>query len=264
MKLFISADIEGVATTTTWGETDPSRPEYRASAEQMTREVCAACEGAFHAGATEIVVRDAHDLGTNIDPLALPEGVKLLRGWSGHPYFMVYGLDKSFDAALFIGYHSAASQGGSPLSHTNTRDFQSVKINGRAASEFQIYSWAALLEGVPSVFLSGDRALCEDSWCLHPSLVTCAVKEGVGGSTLSLHPKDAADAVRDGVQRALGQNLSSALGTLPEEFQLELRYKDPVRAERFSFYPGAKLAAGDTVTFYTRDYFEVLRAFCFA
>jgi hypothetical protein len=31
---------------------------------------------------------------------------------------MVEGLDESFDAALFIGYHARASSGGNPLAHT--------------------------------------------------------------------------------------------------------------------------------------------------
>jgi len=264
MKIFISADIEGVADATYWDETDPNKAAYKAHAEQMTREVCAACEGALRAGATEIVVRDAHGQANNIDPLALPEGVKLLRGWSGHPYSMVEGLDKSFDAALYIGYHSAASRGGNPLSHTFHLYFQSVRLNGKLVSEFTLYSWAALLEGVPSVFLSGDKMLCDDSWPLHPGLVTCAVKEGFGGSTLSLHPLAAANAIRDGAERALRQDLKAALGTLPEEFTLELRYKEPWRAEKASYFPGAELTADDTVVFKTRNYFEVLRVFCFA
>ena len=264
MKIFISADIEGVADTTYWDETDPNKAAYKAHAAQMTREVRAACEGALKAGATEIVVRDAHGEANNIDPLALPEGVKLLRGWSGHPYSMVYGIDRSFDAALYIGYHSAASSGGNPLSHTCWCHLQSVKINGKPVSEFTLYSWAALLEGVPSVFLSGDRRLCDDAFSLHPGLHTCAVKEGYGGSTLSLHPLDAANAIRDGVERALKQDLKAALGSLPEEFTLELCYKEPWRAAKASYFPGAELAADNTVVFRTRDYFEALRVFCFA
>ena len=66
-----------------------------------------------------ILVRDAHDTGTNLDARALPACAELIRGWSGHPYCMVEGIDSSFDAALFIGYHSAAGRDGNPLSHTN-------------------------------------------------------------------------------------------------------------------------------------------------
>lgn len=145
MKIFISADIEGVATTTLWPETEKGSEDYRQHAQQMTMEVIAACEAASEAGASEIVVRDAHEDGNNLDIWKLPENVTLIRGWSGHPYSMVYGIDPSFDAAIFIGYHSAASSGGNPLSHTESLNPLSVKLNGALASEFLLYSYAAAL-----------------------------------------------------------------------------------------------------------------------
>lgn len=145
MKIFISADIEGVATTTLWPETEKGSEDYRLHAQQMTMEVIAACEAASEAGASEIVVRDAHEDGNNLDIWKLPENVTLLRGWSGHPYSMVYGIDPSFDAAIFIGYHSAASSEGNPLSHTESLNPLSVKLNGALASEFLLYSYATAL-----------------------------------------------------------------------------------------------------------------------
>ena len=145
MKIFISADIEGVATTTLWSETEKGSEDYRLHAQQMTMEVIAACEAASEAGASEIVVRDAHEDGNNLDIWKLPENVTLIRGWSGHPYSMVYGIDPSFDAAIFIGYHSAASSEGNPLSHTESLNPLSVKLNGALASEFLLYSYAAAL-----------------------------------------------------------------------------------------------------------------------
>lgn len=145
MKIFISADIEGVATTTLWPETEKGSEDYRLHAQQMTMEVIAACEAASEAGASEIVVRDAHEDGNNLDIWKLPENVTLIRGWSGHPYSMVYGIDPSFDAAIFIGYHSAASSEGNPLSHTESLNPLSVKLNGTLASEFLLYSYAAAL-----------------------------------------------------------------------------------------------------------------------
>ncbi|WP_415930700.1 M55 family metallopeptidase [Zhenpiania hominis] len=145
MKIFISADIEGVATTTLWPETEKGSEDYRQHAQQMTMEVIAACEAASEAGASEIVVRDAHEDGNNLDIWKLPENVTLIRGWSGHPYSMVYGIDPSFDAAIFIGYHSAASSEGNPLSHTESLNPLSVKLNGALASEFLLYSYAAAL-----------------------------------------------------------------------------------------------------------------------
>ena len=97
MKLFISADIEGCVGTTLASETHKETPEYRQFAKRMTDEVRIVCQAALEAGADEIVVKDGHGDATNIDFTAMPEGVTLIRGKSGHPYNMMFGLDETFD-----------------------------------------------------------------------------------------------------------------------------------------------------------------------
>ena len=68
MKVYISCDIEGVATTTLWEQTDTIGKNAIAApyAKQMTEEVNAACEGAIAAGADFILVKDAHGSGCNM------------------------------------------------------------------------------------------------------------------------------------------------------------------------------------------------------
>lgn len=44
MKLYLSADIEGTCGIAAWDETEKSKPEYAPFANQMSREVSAACE----------------------------------------------------------------------------------------------------------------------------------------------------------------------------------------------------------------------------
>ena len=143
MKVFISADIEGTTLTSRWDETHPVNETAKARpfTEQMTREVKAACEGAIAAGATEIVVKDAHGPGVNLDLTQLPECVQVVRNWCGHPYAMVYGVDETFDAAMFVGYHAAAGRPGNPLSHTYSTATTEVRLNGQVCSEFMLYSW---------------------------------------------------------------------------------------------------------------------------
>ena len=260
MKVFISADIEGVTTTTLWDETDPSHSSYQLHAKQMTEEVLACIHGAKKAGAKEIVVRDAHGFtATNIDPIRMPSGVTLVRNWSGHPYTMVYGVDKTFDAALFIGYHSAASKSGNPMSHSMSGKLVYIKINGEIASEFTVYSYACALEGVPTVFLSGDKMLCDDSKELHPNLITCAVKDGIGATTMNYSTEDTIKSIEKLSENALKQNLKNALTKLPDHFDVELCYKEPVFAEKASWYPEVKRENANIVTFKSNDYFEVLR-----
>ena len=260
MKVFISADMEGLATISTWGDCDPANPAYGRQTQEMTDEVLAACEGAFNAGATEVVVRDAHDNATNIDPSRIPPRVKLLRGWNGHPYQMVAGIDSTFDAAMFIGYHSPAGRDGNCLSHTISGRQMFIRLNGRDASEFMLHSYLCALERVPCVFLSGDKALCEMESSLHPKLVTLPVKEGIGGVTCVYSPVEVHNAIREQTEKALRQDLRDAVITLPEHFTLEIGYKEHTQAMKASFYPGVKRTSETTVVFETDDYFAVKQA----
>lgn len=259
MKVFMSADIEGISSTVSWEECMPNDPKYPKAAAQMTREVLAACDGAFAAGADEIFIKDAHGPGTNIDICQMPERVRLSRRWSEHPFSMVEGINDSFDAAIFVGYHSAAGKNGSILSHTMSRQPLYVKINDVYASEFLIYSYAAAYVGVPTVYLSGDRQLCQESAALHPCLITTPVKEGNAYAAICVPPVEAEKMIRRDVERALRQDLSGARITLPEEFVVEISYKEHVNSAKPSYYPGMKRKDPHTVVFQTKDYFEVLR-----
>ncbi|MCL2204204.1 MAG: M55 family metallopeptidase [Defluviitaleaceae bacterium] len=257
MKIFISADIEGITTTTTWGEVYPVPPLH---AKQMTDEVLACIAGAKKAGAQEFLVKDAHADANTIDPTRMPPGVTLIRNWSGHPYSMAEGVDSTFHAAMFIGYHSAAGRMGNPMSHTaSSRRIHTIKINGAPASEFLFYSWACALEGVPTVFLSGDKMLCADSANLHPRLITCPVKDGIGAATLNYSTEETLQNITALSEKALTQSLSGALAKLPDHFVMEIDYKEHIFANKASWFPGVTRKNDTTITFSSDDFFEVLR-----
>ena len=259
MKVFISADIEGITTTTVWNETDSTHNSYGPHAKQMTEEVLACIEGAKKAGAKTIVVKDAHGSALNIDPLRVPSGVTLIRHFSGHPYIMVEGVDNTFDAAMFIGYHSSASRIGNPMSHTNYLSLNHIKINGVIASEFTLYSYACALEGVPTVFLSGDKMLCDDFKNLHPKLITCPVKDGIGSMTMNYSPQDTLQSIKQLSEKALKQDLKSALIKLPASFKVEFSFKEHTHAEKVSHFPGVKRESDTVITFKSDNFYEVLR-----
>lgn len=260
MNVFISADIEGIATTVLWEQATKTGYGYEAACRQMTAEVAAACEGARAAGATYIRVKDAHGSGTNLIPELLPRYAELTRAGCGSPWSMVYGVDEGFDAAMFVGYHCAAGRNGNPLSHTETKSTVSVKLNGVKCSEFQLYSWAAATAGVPSVFLAGDEMLCRDSAGLHPHLVTVPVKRGFGGAITGLQPEEACSRIRAGAEAALRQEFRGGLPQLPEHFVFEVLYKEHTAAVRASSFPGCHLVDDNTVRLETDNYWDVLTA----
>lgn len=263
MKVYISADIEGICGVTHWDETELEKPASRAAVEQMTAEVAAACEGALEAGASEIWVKDAHDSARNIIAERLPREARLIRGWSGHPFMMMNELDSSFHCAMMVGYHSRAGAGGNPLAHTMSGQVVGLKINGILASEFRINAYTAGYCKVPVVFLSGDRALCEEAAGWLPNLHTLAVKQGVGDSTVNLHPTAAVERTRAEAARAVADAAHCQVA-LPEHFSVEIQYRRHPQAYRAGFFPGAKPIDPLTVGFEHNDYFEVLRFILFA
>ena len=264
MKIYITADIEGVTGAAHWDETDKKNPDYGEFQEQMTAEVAAACEGALSAGATEIWVRDAHWTGRNIIPSKLPRQAKLIREWSGHPFGMMQELDETFQAALMVGYHSRAGSSASPLAHTMTGNVTYTKINDQYVSEFVIAAYTAGLVRVPVVFISGDAGICQEAEAFIPGLGTVAVKHGVGNSAVTIHPHLAVERIRAGVEAALKGDVSRCHVPMPDRFAVELRYRDHAKAYHVSFFPGASLKEPHTVQFEADDYFEVLRFFSFA
>jgi D-amino peptidase len=263
MKIYISADIEGITGVTHWDETLKNKTDYREFQEQMTAEVLAASTGALKAGAKEIYIKDAHDTGRNLIAAKLPEQVKLIREWSQHPYCMMQELDDSFDAVLMVGYHSAAALQTSPLAHTLTDKYSSIKVNGKPASEFLINAYTAGLVGIPVVFVSGDKGICDEALAFNERIWTVSVQEGIGSSTVSIHPHVAIKKIEDGVEAALSKDLSRLKIKLPVGFKIKIEFRDHVSAYRASFYPGVTRLANKTIQFENKDYFEVLRTLMF-
>ena len=263
MKIYISADLEGICGTSHWDEVTRGNERYPEFQKQMTAEVVAACRGAIEAGATEIWVRDGHDSAKNIIGSELPENTRLIRGWSRHPYMMMQELDSSFTAAIMIGYHARGGSDGNPLAHTMSSRVALLTINGRPASEFLINYYTSLYEKVPVVFVSGDRELCEHAADIVPGIGTTAAKYGTGDSTVNLHPDRVCEQIQQGVSRSLAGDLSARQQSLPNRFEAEITYSSSLDAYKNSFFPGATLITPQTVKFEAVDYFEVLKFFLF-
>jgi len=145
------------------------------------------------------------------------------------------------------------------MSHTISTKHVYIKINGVIVSEFFLYSYACALEGVPTVFLSGDKMLCDDFKGLHPNLTTCPVKEGVGAMTRNYSPEDTLKNIKELSEKALKQDLKDALIKLPGHFEVEVYFKEHQQAEKVSWFPGVSKTSGNIVTFRSDSFFEVLR-----
>ncbi len=225
----------------------------------MMREVQAACEGANILNAKEIWIKDAHGVGRNLDFSNLPENVKLIRSFIGHPFSMMQELDSTFDAVLMIGYHSFAGSDKSPLAHTLETDLSYIKINGEYASEFLINAYTASLVDVPVVFVSGDEGICESIKAINENIKTVKVGKGIGNSVISNHPNLVYKQIVHEVEDSLKCDINRCKIDLPNEFKVELGFIEHTKAYKASFYPGMKKTSSVDLVFETKEYFEVLR-----
>lgn len=260
MKIFISSDIEGTTGIVNWNETEKGTFDYNPIVKQMSLEVKAACEGANKGGAREILVKDAHDSACNIDPNMLPENASILRGWTKNPYVMMAGIDESFDAAIFTGYHVGTHSNGNPLAHTmSSSSFSKYKINGKGASELHINAYIAAMFGVPLVCVTGDEEVCREAKELNPNIHTVPVLKGIGNASISMNPKLALKKIEETVEEAVkGGDLDKYKIELPEKFETEIEFKEHYRAYRASFYPGVKLVDSKTISYTTENFYDFL------
>ena len=107
-------------------------------------------------------------------------------------------------------------------------------------------------------FLSGDKALCDFAREFIPGITTVAVNEGVGGATVSMHPKAAVKAIREAAEKAV-KNAQNCAVPMPDRFDMVIRFREHQKAYSRSFYPGARLEDEKNVCFSAGDWFDVLR-----
>lgn len=260
-KLFISADIEGTTGIAHWDETERNIPhDYDYFAGQMTREVAAACEGAHDAGVEEIWVKDGHDTGRNLNPRELPEYARVYRGWAGHPFSMMFGIDPSFEGVVFTGYHSAAQMPTNPLSHTMNTQNNYVKINGELAPELMLNCLTAAYVGVPVYCVCGDRGLCEWIQSVNKNIAVVPVSEGIGHGSVAMHPNVAVRTIRETVAKAIASHTKEeCMYPMPKHFHVEINFKEHFKALNGSYYPGTVQTDARVIEYDADDYMDVLK-----
>jgi D-amino peptidase len=257
LKVLISVDMEGIAGVVTSAECSSSGPDYDRFRKIMTEEANAAVQAALDAGATEVVVRDSHGSARNIFPDLLHEKAKLLRGWSGSPLGMVEGVDETFDAVLFVGYHAKAGTPNGIIAHTMSGNVVDLTINGTSLPEAGVNALIAGNFDVPVIFLAGDRAMVEQAHELFGDIETVSTKDGIGRAEMGKHPLVAQKEIYEGVARAFAR-----LGEFqPYKYQAPYTMDLRVRREPEEMYPGAERVAEGAYTFTSDDILEVIRAF---
>ncbi|MEM7254792.1 MAG: M55 family metallopeptidase [Pseudomonadota bacterium] len=209
MKVYISVDIEGITGIAHWDEARKNHADHAEFRTRMTAEAAAACEGALAAGATEIWVKDAHGSGRNLLAEQLPGPVRLIRGWSGHPYAMLQELDESFDAVCLVGWHGPANHPANPLAHTLTGNFADLRLNDQWLSEYLLHAHVAALTQTPIVFISGDAGICSLAENANPAITAVVTHYGRGEMVVGYPPAEMRSRITTEIEAALRSDLAS-------------------------------------------------------
>jgi D-amino peptidase len=238
-KIFISVDLEGITGVVQPAQLGPEGFEYQRAREWMTAEVNAAIQGARDTGPAEVVVCDSHGNGQSVLIDKLPDDVRIVRGFP-RPLEMMQGIDDSFAAAAFIGYHASEWTADAVRGHTiSSAKLLGVKLNGMEVSE-GIYN-AALAGhfGVPVAFVSGDRLAVTQLQKIAPAAEGAIVKEPFGyHSAMTVTPAKGQALIRDGMKRAMGKLGSLQPYRVRQPIDLEVGFKLTIDAERAAYVPG--------------------------
>ena len=155
-RYFISVDMEGIGGIGTSNMTSSTGKDYQTGRRFMTDEVNAIIAAIFESGDAEILVNDSHGDMQNLLHAELDPRVEYIQG-NIKPLGMVQGLDATFDAAIFVGYHARAGTGNAFLAHTGSGSVKGLWLNGIEVGEGGMNAAFAGELGVPVVLASGDQ-----------------------------------------------------------------------------------------------------------
>ena len=262
MKIYISADIEGIGCVVRSEHSSPQGREYAFARKQMTAEVNAAIQGAIDSGATDVVVADAHNVGLNLIPDELDERACLIMG-SPRPLSMMEGIQEGFDAALFVGYHAMAGTYDSSIVHVFTGRIAELKMNGQTMGEIGLNAGLAGYYNVPVALVTGDDKTCAEAEALLPGVETVAVKRGIGAyASLCLHPGKTRELIYQAAKEAVAKTgILTPVGYNDQPVTMELRFTTASAVDRVMRMPRVKRLDNLTVRFVGDNYIEAFQAF---
>jgi D-amino peptidase len=264
-KVYISADMEGIAGVVSGEQLGPQGFEYARFREFMTNEVLAAIEGARAAGATEILVSDSHGNGQNLLIEKFPKDVQIIRSWP-RPLMMMEGIDTTFDAVLFVGYHTGTTNTQGVRAHTmSSANFADVRLNGISVPEAGLNAAIAGHFGVPVALITGDAAIVQEARALLGDIEGAVVKWPLGfHSARTMTPEASCALIRDKARSAVERVAKLKPYRLKAPVELELRFKNYRPAEILAYLPNVERADAHTVRFRGKDILEVARFIEFA
>ena len=257
-KVFISADMEGIWGVVHGEQTSPASAEYGPARRWMADDVNAVIAGLLDAGAGEIVVNDSHGTMRNIVADAVNPRASLISG-TPKPLSMMQGIDSTFDAVVFVGYHARAGSAPAILDHTiSGATIRAIRVNGQELPEMGINAAIATYYKVPVIMLTGDVETCRQARALFGDTISAVpVKEATGRLAARMYPmEDARKRLKEAAKEALLKRDTIQMFRIDPPFTFEIEFNNSGQAELPLLLPGVKRTSPRTVSFAATDYIE--------
>jgi D-amino peptidase len=260
MKIYISADMEGITGVVTGEQLGPTGFEYARFREFMTQEVNAAIEAARAAGATDIVVSDSHGNGQNLLLEKLPRDILLIRSWP-RPLMMMQGIDETFAGVIFIGYHTATTNSTGVRAHTiSSARLADVRLKGTSVSEAGLNAAIAGHFNVPVIMVSGDDAVVKETQALLGNVEGAVVKWASGfHSAKTLMPEAGQQLIREKVKNAMARIKDFKPYKLAAPVQLDVRFKNYRPSEVLSYLSVVERVDAHSIRYVGKDMLDVAK-----
>jgi D-amino peptidase len=262
VKVFISFDMEGVAGIVDWSQCRAPGQPYEEGRALLLGEVNAAIDGALAGGATEIVCNDSHGAMNNLNPADLHGRAAYIAG-RHKPRYMMEGLDDSFDAVFFVGYHGSISGEPSVLSHTyNPSVISRVTLGGVPVGESGINALVALGHGVPIALITGDQVTMAEAEPFAKQAERVVVKGSITRfAAAQVHPEEAREMIYAGAEAAIRRLGSLPLPEIDRPVRLDVEMQSADMAHVAAWVKGVELSGTRSVRIAGDDPLEVYRSF---
>jgi D-amino peptidase len=240
--------MEGISGVVGDDQTSAGQAEYNRSRKLMAEDANAAIRGAFEGGATEVVVNDSHGSQRNLLPEDLDPRARLI-SHSFKRHGMVEGLDETFDAVIFVGYHAKADSPRGLFAHPGSGVVKDVIVNGRSAGEGGLNTMMAQWYGVPVVMITGDDVAVEQQKEWTPNVRGVVVKRAINMRAVESRPL--AEARRE-IQAAAKESVTAARKPARERaagYKVRMQLRNFTIPEVATAFSEIQLVAPDTVEF---------------
>ncbi len=260
MRIYISVDAEGMPGLFSDEQVSPKGDRYNEARQIMTDVSIWASDELHKNGVDEVWIADSHDGMGNIYYERLPEYVTLIRG-NRRPTSMMYGVDRKFDGAIFLGYHAAAGTSHSNFDHTYCGIcFSEIRINGAKASEFYLNLLVGSHHNVPVILVAGDQVLEADVHEKAPWAEYARLKESVTRfSNISPSLVQIEKDLRSKVKKAVTENLRKAELVKLSPITAEFVVKNTQTADTAELIPGIERTDAYTLKYECENSLQAYR-----